>query len=101
MRAAPLISVVIPCFNHGHFLAEALQSIVTSLPTEIVVVDDGCTDQTPDVLATFETPHTLRSLRQQNAGLANARNRGLRESRGQYVVFLDADAAAHRARPLP
>jgi glycosyltransferase involved in cell wall biosynthesis len=91
LRTAPLISVVVPCFNHGHFLAEALHSVVTSRPTEIVVVDDGSTDDTPDVLTTFEAPHEFRTVRQQNAGLANARNRGLRESRGEFVVFLDAD----------
>lgn len=91
MRAAPVISVVVPCFNHGHFLAEALGSVVTSVPTELIVIDDGSTDSTGDVLATLETAHTLRSIHQQNAGLASARNRGLRESRGDYVVFLDAD----------
>ena len=83
---------MIPCYNHGRFLREALASIGTpSVPTEIVVVDDGCTDNTPDVVATFETANTFRGVRQQNAGLAAARNRGLRESRGQYIVFLDAD----------
>ena len=91
MRAAPLISIVIPCYNHGHFLAEALRSVTTSLPTEIIVVDDGSTDATADVLTTLETPHALRSVWQPNAGLAQARNRGLRESRGHFVVFLDAD----------
>jgi glycosyltransferase involved in cell wall biosynthesis len=88
----PVVSIVIPCYNHGRFLTEALASIgQPAVPTEIVVVDDGSTDDTPVVVATFETPHAFRSVRQQNAGLAGARNRGLRESRGQYVVFLDAD----------
>ena len=91
MRAATLISVVIPCYNHGPFLAEALRSVATSLPTEIIVIDDGSTDATADVLETFETPHAFRSVRQPHAGLAQARNRGLRESRGRFVVFLDAD----------
>jgi glycosyltransferase involved in cell wall biosynthesis len=91
-RTSPLISVIVPCYNYGHFLAEALESISsTSLPVEIVVVDDGSTDDTPDVVATFETPCDLKFVRQQNAGLSAARNRGLRESRGRYVVFLDAD----------
>lgn len=91
MRASPLISVIVPSYNHGHFLAEALGSVATSLPTEIVVVDDGSTDDTPDVLAAVETPHEFRAIRQANAGLAHARNRGFRESLGEYVVFLDAD----------
>jgi glycosyltransferase involved in cell wall biosynthesis len=83
---------VIPCYNHGRFLGDALASVGTpTVPTEIVVVDDGCTDNTPDVVATFETSNAFRCVRQQNAGLAAARNRGLRESRGRYVIFLDAD----------
>jgi glycosyltransferase involved in cell wall biosynthesis len=92
VRNTPLISVVVPCFNHGRFLREALTSAVSpSRDVEIVVVDDGSTDNTPDVVATLETPSDLRFIRQQNTGLAGARNRGLRESRGRYLVFLDAD----------
>ena len=92
MPGTPVVSVVIPCYNHGGFLREALASVGTpTAMTEIVVVDDGSTDTTPDVVATFETTNLFRSVRQQNAGLAAARNRGLRESRGRYVVFLDAD----------
>lgn len=92
MPGTPLVSIVIPCYNHGRYLGEALASIGTpSVATEIVVVDDGSTDNTSDVVATFETANAFRCARQANAGLAAARNRGLRESRGQYVVFLDAD----------
>jgi glycosyltransferase involved in cell wall biosynthesis len=86
------VSVVVPCFNHGRFLREALLSIGTpEVPTEIIVVDDGSSDSTPEVVATFETTNHFRAVRQANAGLAAARNRGLRESRGRYIVFLDAD----------
>lgn len=92
MPGAPLVSIVIPCYNHGAFLDEALASIGTpAVATEIVVVDDGSTDSTSDVVARFETANAFRSVRQQNSGLAAARNRGLRESRGEFVVFLDAD----------
>ena len=92
MPDAPVVSVIVPCFNHGRYLREALASIgQPDLRTEVVVVDDGSTDSTSEVIATFETANDFRSVRQQNAGLAAARNRGLRESRGRYIVFLDAD----------
>lgn len=92
VTGTPLVSIVIPCYNHGPFLAEALASVGTPrVTTEIIVVDDGSTDSTSEVVATFETTNAFRCVRQQNSGLAAARNRGLRESRGQFVVFLDAD----------
>ena len=92
MAPAPLVSIVIPSYNHAHFLGEALASVETAaLPIEIVVVDDGSTDTTPELLAAFETPHAFRHIRQSNAGLAAARNRGLAESKGEFVIFLDAD----------
>ena len=92
MPDTPLVSIVIPCYNHGAYLEDALRSIGTPRArTEIVVVDDGSRDSTPDVIASFDTPNLFRSVRQPNAGLAAARNRGLRESHGEYVIFLDAD----------
>ena len=92
MADTPVVSVVVPCFNHGRFLREALASVgLPSVRTEIVVIDDGSTDSTPEVIATFETANDFRAVRQQNGGLAAARNRGLRESRGKYIIFLDAD----------
>ena len=92
MPGPPIVSIVIPCFNHGQYLGEALASIGTpAVRTEIIVVDDGSTDETPDVIAGFESANDFRAVRQENAGLAAARNRGLAESRGRFVLFLDAD----------
>lgn len=92
MRSSPLISVIVPCYNQGKFLEDALKSVsAPPLDLEIVVVDDGSTDSTSDVVSTVETACDVRYIRQQNSGVAAARNRGLRESRGRYVVFLDAD----------
>jgi len=86
----PLVSVVIPCFNHGRFLGDAIASALaqTYTPVEVVVVDDGSTDDTAAVAARFPS---VRYVHQENAGLAAARNTGLRESRGAYLAFLDAD----------
>jgi len=96
MAATPLISVVIPCHNHARFLHEALDSIGTpSRPLEIVVVDDGSTDDSAEVAdgyARRQPPGaSVRVIHQAKAGVAAARNRGFRESRGQFVVFLDSD----------
>jgi len=84
-------SLVIATFNHGRFLAEALDSAIaqTLKGVEIVVVDDGSTDDTPAVLARYAG--RIRAIRQPNRGLAAARNTGLATARGTYVSFLDAD----------
>jgi glycosyltransferase involved in cell wall biosynthesis len=84
------ISVVIPCYNQAHFLDEALASVRTqTLPAdEVIVVDDGSTDDVAAVVARFPG---VRCVRQSNQGLSAARNRGLRESTGDLLVFLDSD----------
>ena len=84
------VSIVIPCYNHAHFLTDALQSAVNqSWPNcEIVVVDDGSTDDSSDVAARFPD---VTVIQQENKGLAAARNAGLRASHGDIVIFLDAD----------
>ncbi len=87
---APLVSVVIPCFNHREFLAEAIRSVrEQDYPSvEIIVVDDGSTDGSADVATAFPE---VRVIRQRNQGLSAARNAGLATSRGEYLLFLDAD----------
>jgi glycosyltransferase involved in cell wall biosynthesis len=86
---SPAVSIVIPCYNHARFLADAIQSTDgNQRPLEIIVVDDGSTDDSWEVAGYFPQVHRLR---QSNEGLASARNRGLRESHGEFVTFLDAD----------
>lgn len=89
---APVISVVVPCHNQGHYLGEAIASVFRSArkDVEVIVVDDGSTDDTVRVAESFSG---TRCVSQPNSGLARARNRGLQESTGRYVVFLDADDA--------
>ena len=86
----PLISVIIPCYNHAHFLGDAISSVNKSEQpeVEIIVVDDGSDDDPGEVATSFSR---TKCIRQANGGLAKARNRGLQESRGRFVVFLDAD----------
>lgn len=88
--ASPLISVIIPCYNHGAYLPEAFASIgQQGYPAvEIVVVDDGSTDTTREVAQRYPA---VKYVYQANQGLSAARNTGLTHSTGQYLVFLDAD----------
>lgn len=87
----PLVSVIIPCYNQGQFLAEAIDSVLaqTYPHVEIIVVNDGSTDNTVDVAASYGDK--IKYIWQENSGVSVARNRGILESRGDYLQFLDAD----------
>lgn len=87
----PLVSVIIPAYNSAHYLTGAVDSILAQTFTdfEILVIDDGSTDDTGQVMARYGAP--VRYIRQPNSGVAAARNRGIAESQGRYVAFLDAD----------
>lgn len=86
----PLVSVIITCFNQGKFLADAVGSVQnqTYSNVEIIVVDDGSTDNTRALAVSFAN---VRYFYQPNAGLSAARNHGVDHSDGAFVVFLDAD----------
>jgi glycosyltransferase involved in cell wall biosynthesis len=90
-----LISCIVPVFNGERYLGEALDSILaqTYRPLEIIVSDDGSTDGTAAVVATYGDQ--VRYLWQTNAGPAAARNLGLRAVQGEFVAFLDADDLWH------
>jgi glycosyltransferase involved in cell wall biosynthesis len=85
-----LVSVIIPCHNQARFLTEAIGSVLSQRYSlfEIVVVDDGSTDDTFEVATRYRE---VRCVRQINQGLSAARNAGLGASKGSYLVFLDAD----------
>src|SRR5262245_25458465 len=86
-------SVVIPAYNQGRFVAQDVQRALdqSHQPTQVVVVDDGSTDDTPDVLARFAHDARVTVIRQANGGLPVARNRGLDAATGEFVCFLDSD----------
>jgi glycosyltransferase involved in cell wall biosynthesis len=90
MNNSPLASVIIPCYNQGRFLADAIDSALKQSyrPREIIVVDDGSTDDSSRIAAKHAD---VQLIRQRNCGLAAARNAGLKASAGDYIVFLDAD----------
>jgi len=85
------LSVIIPAYNRADMIRGTIDSILSSGldDFEILVVDDGSTDQTADVVRPLGSP--IRYLRQDNQGIASARNNGFAASRGQYVAFLDSD----------
>ncbi|UOQ67734.1 glycosyltransferase family 2 protein [Hymenobacter volaticus] len=86
----PLISVIIPCYNHGSYLSEALASVQQQdYPAiEVIVIDDGSTDITRSVA---QDHPWVKYIYQNNQGLSAARNKGIVHSNGQYLLFLDAD----------
>jgi glycosyltransferase involved in cell wall biosynthesis len=89
-----LVSVVVPAFNRERFLAAAVQSALDQTYTrlEVIVVDDGSTDGTPEVARTLALADPrVRVVRRTNGGPASARNTGLEAARGEYVSFLDSD----------
>ncbi|RMH51769.1 MAG: glycosyltransferase [Zetaproteobacteria bacterium] len=88
-----LVSVIVPVYNYGAYIARALESLFrqSHRNLEIIVVDDGSTDDTPQILARYGD--RIRWVRQENRGAAAARNRGIGMARGEYIAFLDADDA--------
>ena len=96
--ANPLVSVVIPCFNQAHFLPDAIESCLrqTLSDLEVIVVDDGSTDETVTVAtAAAARDSRVRLITTENRGVGAARNRGLSEARGVFVNLLDADDLLH------
>lgn len=87
----PLVTAIIPMYNGERFVRDSVESVLsqTYSAIEILVVDDGSTDRSIDVLAKYAG--RLRLIRQPNAGVANARNAGVEASRGEIVAFLDQD----------
>jgi glycosyltransferase involved in cell wall biosynthesis len=88
----PLVSVIIPTYNYAGYIADALESILaqTVRDFEVLVVDDGSTDNTREVVGRF-TDARVRLLRKENGGTASARNAGRKVARGAYIAWLDAD----------
>ena len=97
--AGSLVSVVIPCYNAARWLPDTLDSVLGQSHAELEVIadDDGSTDASWEILERCGDPR-LRAVRQANAGAAAARNRALREIRGAFVQFLDADDVLDREK---
>lgn len=87
----PMVTAIVPAYNYGRFIRQAVDSILaqTYEPIECIVVDNGSTDDTPEVLKGYGGK--VRTIRQENLGPSVARNTGVRASEGEYIAFLDAD----------
>jgi glycosyltransferase involved in cell wall biosynthesis len=92
----PKVSVIIPTYNSARYLGDAVDSVLAQSFTdfEVLVIDDGSTDDTASLMCQYSSP--VRYIRQENGGVSRARNRGIDESSGRYVAFLDADDTWHR-----
>jgi glycosyltransferase involved in cell wall biosynthesis len=94
MSSAPLVSIIIPCYNYGKFLGEAIESAInqTYPNIEIIVVDDGSTDATSSVaLKYIHKFGNVRYIFQKHSGVAKAMNNGIKKSRGNFTMPLGAD----------
>lgn len=98
MEVAPKISVIVPAYNIQPFIGECLESVkMQTMPDfEVIVVNDGSTDNTGDViLSAIGNDQRFSYLEQQNAGISVARNKALKQASGDYVYFLDGDDLIH------
>ncbi|HIK55763.1 MAG TPA: glycosyltransferase family 2 protein [Synechococcales cyanobacterium M55_K2018_004] len=92
--ASPLISVVMPAYNASAFLAEAIASVIhqTFTDWELLIIDDGSTDETGAIATAFQQQDSrIRLLTQSNQGVSRARNQGIASARGELIAFLDSD----------
>ncbi len=86
----PLVSVIVPVYNGAQFIGKAIESVLVQNydPLEIIIVDDGSTDETANIVKSY---NNMRYIYQPNQGVAAARNSGIENSRGKLIAFLDAD----------
>lgn len=91
---SPLVSIIVPCYNQGQYLGEALDSVLAQTYSnwEVIIVDDGSTDNSAEVAKAYIAKDSrIHYFHQTNAGPSAARNYGVRESKGKYIQFLDGD----------
>jgi glycosyltransferase involved in cell wall biosynthesis len=89
----PLVSIVIPSYNSANYIVEAVESALAQdySSIEVIVIDDGSTDATKEVLEPYITANKITYIHQENKGVSAARNAGIHTAKGMYIAFLDSD----------
>lgn len=92
-KDTPLVSVIIPAFNAERFIAETIRSVIaqTYAQWELLIIDDGSTDKTREIITSYLSDPRIKYIFQANAGVSAARNKGIEMANGYYLAFLDAD----------
>ena len=86
------LSIIIPCYNSEKYLERCLQSLIVQKGNyEIIIIDDGSTDNTSIILDRYSVHSNIKIFKQENKGVSSARNFGLKVAQGEYVLFVDAD----------
>ena len=93
MSKKPTVSVVITCYNYAEYISQAIDSVLdqTFDGFEIIIVNDGSTDNTEEVIQKYISNDCIKYINQANTGQANAKNIGIKNSKGKFIAFLDAD----------
>ena len=94
----PEVSIIIPAYNQDKFLGETIESILsqTYKDFECIIIDDGSTDKTKDIVRKYSDDDRIKYFYQDNIGLAGARNTGIKMAKGKYLHFLDSDDLVHK-----
>ncbi len=91
----PSVSVIVPAYNCSQYLQKTIESILTQTfqNFEILIIDDGSTDNTREIISSIarRNPERIKTFYQENKGVSSARNTGIKEAKGEYIAFLDAD----------
>lgn len=89
-----LLSIIIPVYNMEQYLDKCLKSILKTLPekTEVIIINDGSTDHSEDIIRKYAKQYnSIRYIHKKNGGLSSVKNRGLKEAKGRYIIYLDSD----------
>lgn len=92
-KSQPLISIIIPCYNSGKFVENTIEMLVEQSLSEceLILINDGSTDNTLDILKQYKSNGAIRVVTQSNQGVSVARNQGIHVAKGKYIYFLDSD----------